>query len=51
MTSNRSYRTYMTQETVRNELIKGRGQQFDPKFADIMLKMMDEDPEYKMRER
>ena len=51
MTSNRSYRTYMTQETVRSELIKGRGQQFDPKFADIMLKMMDEDPEYKRRER
>ncbi|MBO4510073.1 MAG: response regulator [Lachnospiraceae bacterium] len=51
MTSNRSYRTYLSQEKVRTELVNGRGQQFDPRFADIMLKMMDEDPDYNMREK
>ncbi len=50
MTSNRSYRKYMTQEKVRSELENGKGTQFDPRFADIMLKLMDEDPDYQMRE-
>ena len=51
MTSNRSYRKPMPQEMVREEIIKGRGSQFDPKFADIMIEMMDEDTEYSMREK
>lgn len=51
MTSNRSYRTYLSQDKVRSELENGRGLQFDPRFADIMLKMMDEDFDYNMRER
>ena len=50
MTSNRSYREPMSQERVRAEIFKGRGSQFDPKFADIMLQMIDEDKEYIMRE-
>lgn len=50
MSSRRSYRGIMPQETVRQEILKGRGGQFDPTFADIMLKMMDEDPDYAMRE-
>ncbi|MCR5451683.1 MAG: HD domain-containing protein [Lachnospiraceae bacterium] len=50
MTSNRSYRRGMTQDVVRGEIEKGKGTQFDPTFADIMLKMIDEDKEYKMRE-
>ena len=50
MTSNRSYRGAMPQDMVRNELVKGKGTQFDPRFADIMIAMMDEDTEYKMRE-
>lgn len=51
MTSRRSYRDILPQETVRAELIKGKGTQFDPQFADIMLRMMDEDGEYAMREQ
>ena len=51
MTSNRSYRRRMEQSAVREELERGKGSQFDPRFADIMLQMMREDPEYRMREQ
>ena len=51
MTSRRSYRSNLPQHVVRAELLKGRGTQFDPQFADIMLRMIDEDTEYEMRER
>jgi putative two-component system response regulator len=51
MTSNRSYRGALPQEIVRGEIEKGKGSQFDPKFADIMLKMIDDDKEYLMRDR
>ena len=50
MTSKRSYRNVLSQEIVRGEIEKGKGSQFDPKFADIMLGMIDEDKEYKMRD-
>lgn len=50
MTSNRSYRDPLSQDTVRNEIEKGKGTQFDPVFAEIMLKMIDEDKDYRMRE-
>nr|MBQ8252504.1 HD domain-containing protein [Lachnospiraceae bacterium] len=39
MTSNRSYRNAMSQEKVRSELEKGKGTQFDAKFADVMLEI------------
>jgi putative two-component system response regulator len=51
MTSKRSYRDVLPQEVVRAEIEKGKGTQFDPHIADIMLAMMDEDPEYQMREK
>ena len=51
MSSNRSYRKALPQETVRAEIEKGKGTQFDPEFADIMLTMIDEDTEYDMREK
>lgn len=51
MTSNRSYRDVLPQGIVREEIEKGRGTQFDPRFADIMLEMIDEDVEYTMREQ
>lgn len=51
MTSGRSYRSSLSQEKVRSEIEKGRGTQFDPTFADIMLQMIDEDREYQMREK
>ncbi|MBP5697025.1 MAG: HD-GYP domain-containing protein [Treponema sp.] len=50
MTSNRSYRETMSQDVVRREIEKGLGSQFDPKYAKIMLEMIDEDKEYKMKE-
>ncbi|MCM1046610.1 MAG: HD-GYP domain-containing protein [Candidatus Gastranaerophilales bacterium] len=50
MTSKRSYRDVLPQEVVRAEIVKGRGTQFDPQCADIMLAMMDEDKEYQMKE-
>ncbi len=48
MTSDRSYRKALPQETVRSEIEKGRGQQFDRKIADIMIQMIDEDEHYLM---
>ena len=51
MSSRRSYRDVLPQEVVREEIRKGRGTQFDPKFADIILKMIDEDTEYDLREK
>ena len=50
MTSRRSYRDILPQEVVRAELEKGKGTQFDPVFADIMLDMMAADPDYTMKE-
>ena len=50
MSSNRSYRKGMEQEKVREQIESGKGTQFDPAFADIMLSMIDEDKEYRMRE-
>ena len=50
MTSNRSYRGTLSQNYVRTEIEKGIGTQFDPEYAKIMLKLIDEDKNYKMRE-
>ncbi|MBQ8167741.1 MAG: response regulator [Lachnospiraceae bacterium] len=50
MASNRSYRKYLPQAVIRNEIKKGKGNQFDPVVADIMLEMIDEDKNYTMRE-
>ena len=50
MTSLRSYRAPIPQQKVREELVKGSGTQFDPKFAKIMLHLIDLDIEYKMIE-
>lgn len=51
MTSNRSYRKSLPQEVVRAEIEKGKGTQFDPIFAEIMLQMIDEDTNYNMRDK
>lgn len=51
MTSFRSYRDPMPQEKVKAEIEKGMGTQFDPKFAKIMLEMIEEDKNYDMREK
>jgi putative two-component system response regulator len=50
MTSNRSYRDVMPQEKVRGQIENGLGTQFDPAFGKVMLQMIDEDTQYRMRE-
>ena len=51
MTSKRSYRNTMEQAQARSEIENGMGTQFDPKFAKIMLEMIDEDSGYNMKEQ
>ena len=50
MTSKRSYRDVLAQEIVKEEIEKGKGKQFDPQIADVMLLLMAEDTNYKMHE-
>ena len=51
MASDRSYRKLLPQDVVRQEMIKGKGTQFDPEIAEIMLQIMDEDTQYEMRQK
>jgi putative two-component system response regulator len=50
MTSNRSYRGIIPQDVVKGEFEKGVGTQFDPRFAAIMLEIINEDVDYKLHE-
>ena len=50
MSSHRSYHDVFAQQYIIGEFMNGRGTQFDPTYADIMLKMIAEDVEYQMRE-
>ncbi len=50
MTSKRSYRDPLPRQEVREEIVKGSGTQFDPKFARIMIHLIDMDIEYEMKE-
>ncbi len=43
MTSTRSYREALSKENVRSEIENGMGRQFDPKFAAVLLSLMDRD--------
>ena len=49
MSSDRIYRSRLSQEAIISELKNGMGTQFDPKFAEIMLSIIEEDKDYKMR--
>ena len=51
MTSHRSYRDPLPQNEVREEMKRCLGTQFDPKFADIMIAIIDEDKDYQLREQ
>ena len=51
MSSRRSYRDVLPQETVRSEIEKGKGTQFDPEVTEVVLGMIDEDADYQMREK
>lgn len=50
MTSKRVYRDVLPQKVARDEILKGRGTQFDPVIADYMLEMIDEDTDYQLHE-
>ena len=50
MSSDRSYRGKLTEEQIISELTEGKGSQFDPKFADIMLAILKEKPNLKQKE-
>ena len=50
MTSNRSYRNYLAQDVVRQELVDYSGTQLDGEVAKAMIALIDEDKEYKMHE-
>ena len=49
MSSDRVYRKALPQHIVREEIANNKGTQFDPRIAEVMLQMIDEDKEYKMR--
>ena len=50
MSSYRSYRDVLPQSKIVSEINEGIGTQFDPRFAEIMLNMIEEDIDYKMKE-
>ena len=50
MTSTRTYSKPKSQAAVRAELERCRGSQFDPAIADVMISIIDDDPEYSMHE-
>lgn len=51
MTSKRAYSEIRPQAEVRAEIARCRGTYFDPDIANIMLRMIDEDKNYSMREQ
>ena len=51
LSSNRTYRSAMPQQFVREEIIAGAGTQFDPQIAAIMQHLIDLDRGYRMKEK
>lgn len=51
MTSKRTYSNPRSQETVRAEIIRCSGTQFDPDIAAVMIKMIDDDKDFIMNEK
>ena len=50
ITSKKRYRDSYPQPFVREEFVKGSGIKFDPKYAEIMIEMIDSDVDFSMRE-
>ena len=50
LTSNRAYCRTRPQSDVRAEIVRCKGSQFDPAIAGIMIQMIDDDRNYRMRE-
>lgn len=51
MSSMRSYHDIFAQSYIIEEIKKGKGTQFDPEFADIMLSIIYDDKDYKLKEQ
>lgn len=51
MTSKRSYREIIPQAQVREQIVMGRGTQFDPEYAGYMMQLIDDDFAYVMKEK
>lgn len=51
MASDRSYRDALPQDMIRKEIEKGKGTQFDPEIADVMLSIIDDDNSYDLRQK
>ena len=51
MTSTRTYSAPRSQEAVRAEIERCSGSQFDPDIAAVMIKMIDDDTDYRMNEQ
>ena len=49
MSSDRIYRQRLPQQEIIGEFKNGMGTQFDPKFAEVMLAIIEEDKDYEMR--
>ncbi len=43
MNSDRVYRKALPKKVIREEIIKGKGSQFDPELVDVFIKLFDED--------
>ncbi len=43
MNSNRCYRNKLTREKIISEIENNKGKQFDPRIADVFLKLIRED--------
>jgi len=50
MTSSRSYRKPMEQGAVREQIINGKGSQFDNEIASLMVELIDDDKRYILHE-
>ena len=51
MASDRGYRKLLPQEVIREEILQGKGSQFDPDIADVMLQIIDEDLAYEHHQK
>ena len=51
LTSSNYFRDALPQSIVREEVIESSGIKFDPAIADILVSMIDSDPEYRLQEK
>ena len=49
MSSDRVFREALSQDNIKAELRDNMGTQFDPEFAKIMLDIIEEDKDYRLR--